>query len=171
MATLDPHSFARRRLVARRGGAFVALAVVALFGCSNQQGDHGSGSPETSECSGEFDSYEPGMSRQAEPGELTVELVESQPAPPSVSKDSAWWLRLSDADGAPLLGAELLVTPFMPAHQHGSAEVVVEALADGEYKLSPIELSMPGVWEIPVSITPPDGETSETTFRFCLAER
>jgi hypothetical protein len=64
-----------------------------------------------------------------------------------------------------------MVTPYMPKHQHGSAEVVVSELGDGEYELAPIELVMPGVWEIPVSVTPSDGLASETTFRFCIAER
>lgn len=133
--------------------------------------DGSGGSDGGSECSGDFDVYEAGMSRQAEPGAITVELVQSEPAPPVVRTDNTWWLRLLDSEGEPLLGAQLLVTPFMPHHQHGSAEVVIEELGDGGYKLSPIDLFMPGVWEIPVSITPPDGETSEMRFRFCIAER
>jgi hypothetical protein len=30
---------------------------------------------------------------------------------------------------------------------------------------------MPGVWEVPITVTPAGGETSEATFRFCIAER
>jgi hypothetical protein len=148
--------------------AFVGLA---LLGCGSHDAPHDAHPDDAGECAGDFDTYQAGMSREAEPGQLTVELVESQPAPPAVRKDNVWWLRLSDSEGLPVLGAELLVTPYMPEHQHGSAEVVVEELGDGEYRLSPLELIMPGVWEIPVSITPSDGETSEMTFRFCLAER
>ena len=144
---------------------------LALLGCSHDGSEPHPHTPDDSECSGDFDTYEAGMSREAEPGEVTVELVEAEPSPPAVRKDNVWLLRLSDNQGEPLLGAELRVTPFMPKHQHGSAEVVIEELGDGEYRLSPIELIMPGVWEIPVSITPPDGEASEMTFRFCIAER
>jgi hypothetical protein len=163
METTDPKSSARRGLC--------VLAALAVFGCGDHQGDHAADSPSDTECSGDFDVYEAGMTKQAEPGELSVELVESEPGPPEVRKDNTWWLRLSDAEGEPVQGAELLVTPYMPKHQHGSAEVVIEELADGEYKLSPIELIMPGVWEIPVNITPPEGEPSEAIFRFCIAER
>ncbi len=145
------------------------LSGLLLLGCGHEA-EHGAHTEPDSECTGDFDTYEAGMNRQAQPGAITVELEESDPAPPVVRKDNVWWLRLSDAEGEPLLNAELLVTPYMPKHQHGSAEVVVEELGDGRYKLSPIELIMPGVWEIPVSITPPDGETSEMTFRFCIAE-
>jgi hypothetical protein len=148
-----------------------ALMGLALLSCGSHDAEHDAHPEDASECAGDFDTYEAGMSREAEPGEVTVELLDSQPAPPAVRKDNVWRLRLSDREGLPVLGAELLVTPYMPKHQHGSAEVVVEELGEGEYRLSPLELIMPGVWEIPVSITPPDGETSEVTFRFCIAER
>jgi hypothetical protein len=141
-----------------------------LLGCGNGSGDqHDHGTP-GSECAGDFDTYEAGMTRQADPGEVSVVLEESDPAPPVVRRDNTWWLRLSDAQGEAVLGAQLLVTPYMPKHQHGSAEVVVVELGEGRYKLSPIELIMPGVWEIAVSITTAQGDTSETTFRFCIAE-
>jgi len=153
------------------------LSGLLALGCGTRDemptgdGSAGSGGSEgNSECAGDFDTYEAGMSRQAEPGDVTVELVESEPAPPVVRSDNTWWLKLTDSEGEALLGAQLLVTPFMPKHQHGSAEVVTTELGDGRYELSPIDLIMPGVWEIPISITPPDGETSEMTFRFCIAE-
>jgi hypothetical protein len=168
METLDPKSSARRGFFRQR---CCALAALALFGCSDPQDSRGSGSSHDTECSGDFDSYQAGMSKRAEPGELTVQLLESEPAPPEVRRDNTWWLRLSDAEGEPLGGAELRVTPYMPKHQHGSAEVVIEELDGGEYKLSPIELIMPGVWEIPVTVTPKEGEPSEVIFRFCIAER
>jgi hypothetical protein len=167
MATVDPSSSARSGLFRQA----CALAALTLLACSNHQGDHGPDSSHDGECNGDFDAYQPGMSKQAEPGELMVQLLESEPAPPQVRKDNTWWLRVSDANGEPIRGAELLVTPYMPKHQHGSAEVVIEELDDGEYKLSPVELIMPGVWEIPVSVTPPESEPSEMTFRFCIAER
>lgn len=165
------------RLCDLRAPAGLLTALLAL-GCgrhaanaANADGDGSGGSDGGNECSGDFDVYAAGMQRQAVPGAITVELVDALPAPPAVRTDNTWWLKLTDSEGEPLLGAQLLVTPFMPAHQHGSAEVVVEESGDGGYKLSPLELFMPGVWEIPMSITPTDGETSETTFRFCIAER
>ena len=146
------------------------LVWLPLAGCSQAKDPPAPSASADQECSGEFDVFEAGMTRQAQPGDVSVQLEDSEPAPPVVRKDNVWWLRLSDAEGAAILGAELHVTPYMPAHLHGSAEVVIEELGDGEYKLSPIELIMPGVWEIPISVTPPDGETSQMTFRFCIAE-
>lgn len=123
------------------------------------------------ECSGDFDRFETGMKKEAAPAQLSIELTAAEPTPPAVRSDNVWQLRVTDERGTAVTGAELFVTPYMPEHQHGSAEVVVSELGDGLYRLAPIELIMPGVWEIPVSVTPPDGETSETTFRFCIAER
>ena len=61
-------------------------------------------------------------------------------------------------------------TPYMPAHTHGSAEVVVEEQGNGEYRLEPVVLNMPGVWEIAIDVTPPGGESSEALFTFCVPE-
>lgn len=141
---------------------------LGISGCSRASEAESPGDPE---CSGEFDRFEAGMTKQAAPEQLTIELVTAEPAPPAVRADNSWLLRVTDADGDVVTGAELVVTPYMPKHQHGSAEVVVSELGDGEYELAPIELIMPGVWEIPVSVTPSDGRASETTFRFCIAER
>ena len=133
-----------------------------------------SAEPETesaAECRGDFDRFETGLTKRAAPQPLGIELTAAEPAPPAVRSDNAWRLRVTDEAGVAVTEAELFATPYMPEHQHGSAEVVVSELGDGLYRLSPIELVMPGVWEIPVSVTPPAGETSEATFRFCIAER
>ncbi len=110
------------------------------------------------------------MSRRALPGDLNIKLTEAEPAPPSL-RTNTWWLQLNDAEGEPLLGCALQVTPYMPKHQHASAEVVTSELGAGQYQLSPIDFIMPGVWEIPMLVTPAGAEPSEAVFRFCIAER
>ena len=155
----------------RRRGAALLASALALAGCGNNSDPPKPAASADDECSGDFDDFEPGMTKLAKPDNITVELAEADPSPPVVRNDNIWWLKLSDADGNALLGAEVVASPYMPKHQHGSAEVVVEEQSEGQYQLSPIELIMPGVWEIPLSITTADGATSETVFRFCIAER
>ncbi len=159
-------------LLARRRGALLLLSALALFGCGNNGDTPRAATPDDgTDCSGDFDKFEPGMTIEALPGMLTVELARADPSPPVVRSENVWWLKLSDADGTALSGAEVVASPYMPKHQHGSAEVVVEEQGEGEYRLSPIELIMPGVWEVPLSITPAGGVASEAIFRFCIAER
>jgi hypothetical protein len=159
-------------LVWRRRGAALLLSALALAGCGTKNAAEPPATEDDGEeCTGDFDAFEPGMSNLALPGKITVELSEAAPSPPIVRSDNTWWLELSDADGAPVSGARLVASPYMPKHQHGSAEVVVEEQSEGRYQLSPIELIMPGVWEVPLSITPEGDDESQTTFRFCIAER
>jgi hypothetical protein len=145
----------------------VAL-LLGLASCGQAAEPEAASAPE---CSGQFDRFEAGLTKQAAPQQLSIELAAAEPAPPAVRSDNAWRLRVTDADGAAVTGAELFATPYMPEHQHGSAEVIVTELGGGEYQLAPIELIMPGVWDIPVTVTPAGGETSEASFRFCIAER
>ena len=146
------------------------MAALGLGGCGDPAHDPATNANDGSECTGDYDQFEPGMTKLAEPDSITIELKEATPSPPVVRSDNVWLLNLTDADGNALIGAEIIASPYMPAHQHGSAEVVVEEQGKGDYRLTPIELMMPGVWEIPISVTPADGEASETTFRFCIAE-
>ena len=77
--------------------------------------------------------------------------------------------RLKDPSGAPIEGATLNVTPFMPEHQHGSPlRVQVSAAGQpGQYTLSPVNLWMPGVWETTIRAT--SGTTTDSAvYRFCI---
>ncbi len=158
-------------LVRRRGSWLLLLSALAVVGCSNDGSAATSSTDDDSDCGGSFDPFEPGVSAKALPGQITVELTRAAPSPPVVRSDNVWWLQLTDVDEDLLLGAEVVASPYMPKHQHGSAAVVVEEQGEGEYRLSPVELTMPGVWEIPLSVTPAGGVTSEAIFRFCIAEQ
>jgi hypothetical protein len=60
------------------------------------------------------------------------------------------------------------VTPFMPDHDHGSGKTVkITPLTEpGQYQLEPVNMWMPGLWEVTVEV---DGANSDrAVFRFCL---
>jgi hypothetical protein len=58
------------------------------------------------------------------------------------------------ADGSPAIGLDLDVTPWMPAHGHGSSvkPTVTPGATPGTYTVSNVNLYMPGLWEIRTTI-------------------
>ena len=116
------------------------------------------------------DEFVVGLEKNGLSGKLVFKLLEATPAPPSRG-NNAWILQVtSQGTAAPVTGATMVVTPFMPDHQHGSPIVVgIEPMPEaGNYKLSPVNLWMPGLWE--TKITAQNGqETDAAVFSFCLS--
>ncbi len=100
---------------------------------------------------------------------LSLSLLSADPAPPSRG-DNRWMLapKLEGADLAD--GAEWTVTPFMPSHGHGSS-IRAEATpqADGSLEVTPINLWMPGLWEVTIGLKT-GTVVDEAVFGFCIAE-
>jgi hypothetical protein len=116
------------------------------------------------------DTFVVGLQKTGQGGALDFKLMSSTPAPPARG-DNTWVVQInSTASGAaPLEGAQLQVTPFMPAHQHGSPiQVQVAAMPDaGQYKLEPVNLWMPGVWETTIRATA-GATTDSAVYKFCI---
>jgi hypothetical protein len=89
-------------------------------------------------------------------GALAVKVISATPATPQ-RNDNSWVVELDSMSnnvvGAPLAGADIEVSPYMPDHQHGNGiPVTVTASATaGQYTFDPLFLGMPGYWEITVS--------------------
>ncbi|MBX3129380.1 MAG: FixH family protein [Polyangiaceae bacterium] len=147
----------------------LAAALLALgSGCSSSddpQGSGGTGGAGTP-CGGRGETFSAGMTHPGDDGALTFTLVSATPAPPQLF-DNSWLLELSAA-GAALDGATLTVSTWMPDHEHGSPkQTQVSPQGDGRYQLSPVNLFMPGLWEVRVEAQ--SGSTSDgTTFTFCV---
>jgi hypothetical protein len=116
------------------------------------------------------DDYAPGLVKVGEAG-YSVTLVASDPAPPERG-DNTWTVAVIDPGGAPLGGLELDVYPYMPDHGHGSPkQVTVEAAgAAGTYTLTPVNLSMSGLWTVRIKLVDPGTSTEldRVTFAFCV---
>jgi nitrogen fixation protein FixH len=95
------------------------------------------------------DMLEPVGSLETEDGEFQGHL-EIDPEP-SVGYHHVE-LELEDDDGEPLQDAEVTVSPFMPAHGHGSIDVVAEEDAPGLYIAERVWLNMPGRWDLRVYV-------------------
>jgi YtkA-like len=116
------------------------------------------------------DEFVLGLTKTGAMGRYEFKLLSSDPAPPARG-DNILQLQLSTmaAPTAPVTGAAMSVTPFMPDHKHGSSEpVIVKPMsAAGQYELAPVNLWMPGLWEVTIRVN--GAESDSAVFRFCLA--
>lgn len=133
------------------------------------EGTSGDGTTATGSCASESraEEFVPGMAKETESG-FEVELAESDPAPPA-RQDNSWVIAVKDANGEPILDAQLTLNPRMPDHGHGAPrEAVVTQLGDGRYRAEPVALFMPGYWTIDVSVSVGDDPPESVQFGFCV---
>lgn len=97
-----------------------------------------------------------------------VVFVDALPAPPRRG-DNEWTVRVTDQQGAPLPDLEIEVDPFMPDHFHGTSIrcEVHDGDAPGEYLLTPLNLFMPGLWEVTLFLSDAERQ-DQVVFSFCV---
>ena len=62
-------------------------------------------------------------------------------------------LMITDKAKAPVVGAQVQVTPWMPSHAHGtSVTPTVTDLGQGHYRATNVDLYMPGSWQLRTTI-------------------
>jgi hypothetical protein len=149
----------------------LSLATVAVAAC------HGGSSPpdadEALACmnAGRGDTYVVGLERAGKAGLLDMKLMTATPAPPGFN-DNAWLVQVNamaaGVVGDPVNGATITVTPFMPDHQHGTAiKAKIQPMSGGQYLLSPINLWMPGYWEVTIDVQTSTVHDS-VLYKFCI---
>ena len=154
---------------------FVSLAA-ALAACGSSGG--GPDAADNVDCSTVTgtDTFVVGLEHQGAAGLMDFKMMSADPAPPA-RNDNMWVVQIdamsSGVVGAPMDNLNLTVTPFMPAHQHGSPKPVVVTPTGnpGEYQLYPVFLWMPGVWQTTIQATDSTGSTSDSAvYTFCIAQ-
>lgn len=150
---------------------FASLGICGLVAC----GESGSGGVDAddapvncAEVTG-VDTFTVGLDKTGDGNVLDFKIMQATPAPPA-RNDNAWVVQLNAiSGGAPVDGATISVTPFMPAHQHGAGKTVkiMPMPTAGQYNLSPINLWMPGVWETTIDVTSAAG-SDKVVFKFCI---
>ncbi|MBK8714627.1 MAG: FixH family protein [Deltaproteobacteria bacterium] len=156
-------------------GVFVLLgACDPKAGAGDEDGGSGDAGSSTGEpvsgCAAEDrdDDYALGLARDG--SKLRVRFVDALPAPPSRG-DNTWTLAVEDlATGMPVDDAQLAVEPYMPDHMHGTSIAchVTDMDPPGEVMLEPVNLFMPGLWEVRLHFTLADASTDTVVFRFCV---
>src|SRR5687767_7097151 len=150
----------------------IALIVFSLAACSS--GGHGGlGDDVSYNCAEETrdDEFVVGITKAGMSGKLSFKLLEATPAPPARG-DNTWILELtSQGAAAPVTGAAMIVTPFMPDHQHGTpVTALIEPMPTaGQYKLAPVNLRMPGLWQTTIEASA-GNDTDKAVFAFCIPE-
>jgi hypothetical protein len=162
-------------MLARAAIAFRTIAVLAVVACGSPgTADDGSSTSETSDgsaCADETrdDEYVLGLERSGE--QLTVRFVDALPAPPA-RFDNTWTIEVLDlVSRTPVDDVELEVEPIMIDHaMHGTSIVahVTDLEAPGQLELDPVNLFMPGLWEVRLHFMLASGMDDVVVFRFCV---
>ncbi len=150
-----------------------AILLVALVGCGTTSMSGDDQTPVDCSTIMGVDTFTVGLEKLGASGNYDFKLMSAMPSPPARG-DNVWVLQVnamtSGAVGAPVTGASLTVTPYMPAHQHGAGlDVNVTDMATpGQYQLEPVNLWMPGVWVTTIQVT--SQPTDSAVYRFCIPD-
>jgi hypothetical protein len=144
-----------------------ALFFLLLAGaCGDDHQDHDPNPPSCEEDT-RHEPYVAGIAKTG-PAGYTLTLLDSNPAPPNKG-DNVWTVEVTDPAGLPVPAITVQTVPFMPDHGHGTPIVpVVTDQGDGVYLIDPVNLFMPGFWEIELTATDDDQDLDTVTFNFCI---
>jgi hypothetical protein len=150
-------------------------ALVAAFGAAGCGGGHaGPDANEALACetSKRGDTFAVGLEHMGMNAAYKFTLMSADPATPSRQQRGTWVIQINwEATGAPVTGASLTVSPFMPDHQHGPGAYTpqIQALpTPGQYQISDINTWMPGYWEITIDAMTPDKVEDSAVFKVCV---
>jgi len=114
------------------------------------------------------DVYAPNLEKVGANG-YTVQLMSATPAPPAKGNNS-WRIHVADPTQTAADGLGIDVNPYMPAHGHSTPiEAVVTPTGDpGEYTLDPVNLFMPGIWEVTLELSSGGSAVDSVVYTFCI---
>lgn len=118
------------------------------------------------------DTFTVGLEKDGVGGKLAFKLMSMDPAPMMRGDANSWLVEVDSMSagvvGAPLAGADLLLSPYMPAHMHGPGEdpIMSAGPTDGQYKIDRINTWMPGVWQMTLSVSTPVADRA--VYNFCI---
>jgi len=141
---------------------------VAAFGCGGM-----TPTDEVVDCSTttDVDTFVVGLEHRGVAGKFQFALMAIDPAP-AVRGDNTWIVRVDrltqGAVEAPIDGATISVSPYMPSHMHYTPITAqITPLTGGQYELRPVNLWMPGVWETTIQATS-GGDSDRAIYKFCI---
>lgn len=131
----------------------LVISLSSLLAC----GDDGGAAPDASDQNCATDTRAPeftmGLAATGDNG-YTVTIDEATPFP-AERGDNDWTVSITDGVSASAGGLTIAVDPRMPDHGHGTPVIagVTETATAGTYEVTPINLWMPGYWEITMTLS------------------
>ena len=124
---------------------------------------------ESSDCGIPADTYSAGLAKEGESSVFSFTMVSDVPAPPDRG-DNVFTMRIVDGADAAMDDGSLIIRPFMPEHGHGTTPETFETTfsSDGTYESAPVDLFMPGAWELNFEFDDGAGTTDAALFTFCI---
>lgn len=108
-----------------------------------------------------------GLQKAGVNGKMTFTLLEATPAPPARG-DNTWMIQVTSAGAAaPVTGATMVVTPFMPDHTHTPVSDQGTAMPEAGKYSAPVNMWMPGLWQTTIQATV-GTDTDKVVFAFCV---
>ncbi|MBL4636962.1 MAG: FixH family protein [Kofleriaceae bacterium] len=151
---------------------------LALFTCEHDHDDHDHNPADmnlpTCDEDTRDEAYFAGISKTGDNG-ITLAIMDSDNAPPAKG-DNVWRVKITDATDMALSGMTIKSGTWMPDHSHGSPVVpTITEEGNGEYTIDPVNLFMPGYWEVTLSAVDPGGAGPDddmildsVVFKFCI---
>jgi hypothetical protein len=91
--------------------------------------------------------------------------VRTSPQPPARGTNEVQLTIRSMADGMPVDGLHVAVKPWMPAMNHGTSLLPsVTPLGGGKYLITDLDLFMPGLWQLRLTITGASADQASPAF-------
>jgi hypothetical protein len=155
----------RRRVTS---GLLGATALAAVAGCGGSPAaDTDGGALFSCETETRAVAYMPGLTRTSASGAWQAVLVTSEPGPP-VKGTNTWTMKVLDGAGAAHEDVTVTARTFMPDHNHGSTiKAHVTPMGAGIYRVTPLYLYMPGLWQVTLDLDVP-GSPDSIMFPICI---
>jgi hypothetical protein len=111
--------------------------------------------------------YSSGMTKTGKAGLFSFGLTSVTPSAPTKGANT-WQVTLTASGNVPVNDASFVITPFMPDHGHGTSVKAKATLeGNGKYSVTPVQFTMPGIWEVTLEATSPAGKDT-VVYTFCV---
>ncbi len=171
----------RRRKNAANSGKKSVIALGALtaslLGCSSKP-DAGDASQtaineapaDAGDCTTRAEGVTAGLAKTSTGGyAFTVTaLAPSEPVQSEGAPGNTWTVSIADSSGAPVTGAVLQVSSYMPDHGHYAPTAVAIEKGAGVYEIDDLVLPMPGLYDITLGASLSSGSKESVALTLCM---